>query len=530
MLGEKTMSSSKSPDPSEPTRYIYFNPNYSINNINVKVLVERAKRASECGSVINDNKMDISEVPPLEKITPEHAELLNHPSNLVIQTTSAPPGGSSSYYKYEEYCDIWDPSHPWYPRNIRYPENLLSLAADYVLRPGIAPKCRLPPLSKSELIERMDMIYRSDNLRNAMKLKSQREKFVRYLKLLKEQVQFESLRIDPTRQSYAQCRSKRKKMLELGVNEYYYINENAVDDIYERERTKTSKIKKHPGSRKLSMVLLSNTNAVPIPPSQALRDMDSSSLSSDQRRQIFRQHVLRSGKNRYIKFDSKFRFERSSQKLQETRERASPQSLIHINKFKCVNQHYTNVRRNNRLCRSYLKFGWCKYGARCLLIHDKNIAPKRKFDARSKNSKYRVNNTTFNSVNIRSSTCSSSKTLNHTPSSFRFVREPTLGPKHVGLHKKIVNKALKWKVRTAEQKQTVCPYFARKGTCAFGSKCRKKHDPREVALCMKYVFSRKCTIANCKLQHKVSISRLNVTLIDIHFCANFLPIFHILLS
>jgi len=156
-------------------------------------------------------------------------------------------------------------------------------------------------------------------------------------------------------------------------------------------------------------------------------------------------------------------------------------------------------------CRFYLKSGRCRFGPRCLRKHDPAKLPghlKKKLARSRPKSAFTVNN------NPRPSKPSTSTIPQpRTASDFKLVlnrqqsqKAPTI--KRSLAHKKIVNKALRWKRKTEGQKSVDCMFYIKRGACRFGTACRRRHDPDKVAVCTQFVQGN-CTKDDCLFQHKI---------------------------
>ena len=550
----------------EERRYIYFNPNFCINNINVKELVSRAQKASAT-CLVEDVPCTVKKpVNAILEITDEHQTQTNllgpdsyqsksprvvllptptvqsgSPRTITSQHVTEIPGPSLHNTQYSSRSiDGEDRDHPWYPNHPSYGSNLLSLAADYSIRPNQPVRCRLPPLSKKELIQRMEKLYRQGSIRKYLQLTSLVEKFIRYMNILKDQIEFDSLQIDYTNnQSYAECRRKRAMMKRLNVNEYHYINEHVVDDLF--ARSQSLKCFKKKNSKELD-----------------LSQIDTSKLTIGQRKFLFFHHVLKQGKTKFVN-------ENLGNNINEDAKPPELPELVSINKYKSVLKDSVvegkrksirtslSYRRSqdssHQDCRFYMRTGKCKFGVRCIRKHDpsklpvklkKAAARKRPKSTFSVNnlsrklitkkplrivSKFSLNNQVsrvLKSTNQVSRVLKSTVSQKHSvsvPSSsgasasaslfrtdYRFINNSTLGPTKVSMNRKSVRRALMWKRKTALQRKQDCMFFIRRGKCVFGEKCRKKHDPEKVVLCRKFIFSNTCTNDDCPYQHKVHVN------------------------
>ena len=567
----------------EDKRFIYFNPNFCINNINVKELVVRAEqaasvsKASDTSAHTNQNTLPLNgnqnnpfiSPPAVPAFTSESAR--NNPApawpgpadnppakkRVVLLPTPKPntfkippprhlnkgPVPAPSWIKdnpfYAKDVDWNDRDHPWYHRDPNYVSNLLNIAADYAKRPNEMPRCRMPPLSKRELLFRMEKEHKHGKLLSSL-VPCAVEKFIRYMNIVKDQIDFDMLRIDYSKnQSYSECRRKRSMMKALGVNKFHYVNEKAAEELFARSQNLQ-------GFKKQ------------IRKDLDLSKLDTSKLTVAQRRFLFKHHVLKQGKAVYVNPDKDRNPSSSSI--------SSP--LVSVNKFKAVSKASLVPTKNRKLrlslryrrsdepilqdCRFYIKTGKCKFGVRCIRKHDPSKLPTRlkKAAARKmpkssfsvinipklprrpysslpppliplselKPSKLPVVNlskTPRSSASVPSSSTASPPTSNtglvtapaastplHT-SNYRFINNPKLGPTKVGLNKKLVNRALKWKRKTATRRKQDCMFFIRRGKCAFGEECRKRHDPTKVTLCNHFIFYNRCNNSQCPFQHKV---------------------------
>ena len=134
-------------------KVIYFNPNFCINNINVKDLVAR-----------------VESIPP-----PSPRKIVNTLQALQSETNSAvqpphvlPPASLHPTPPHPKLpCEVWE---PWDSRNPTYNLHLTSLAKDYVNKPKetaglkFTRGSQLPMLSQQVLLQRMQDVY---NLGNA---------------------------------------------------------------------------------------------------------------------------------------------------------------------------------------------------------------------------------------------------------------------------------------------------------------------------------------------------------------------------
>jgi hypothetical protein len=587
---------------SEEKRFIYFNPNFCINNINVKELVLRAEQAALVSTAPGQSNLTTilhesgnqsnaliasSALPVFSPVSAEKnpAPVQPGPSDdrptqrpALLPTPShnpfkVPPPKQNKQFKRQRgvaapgwirdkpffVTDIdWnDREHPWYHHDPNYVSNLLNLAADYTRRPNQLPRCRMPPLSKRELLFRMEKVHKNGKLLSSLHLPSAVEKFIRYMRLIKDQIDFDMLRIDySNNQSYAECRRKRAMMKELGVNKFHYVNEEAVEELFARNQNLKG-FKKE------------------IRRDLDLSTLDTSKLSSAQRKFLFKHHVFNQGKRFYINKD----------KDKDSKEKATPASpnLVAVNKFKAVSKQSLAPSTKNKVrstlryrreepslqdCRFFLKTGRCKFGVRCIRKHDpsklpaklkKAAARKRPKSTFSVNNVPRrpVNNVSRRSVNnvsrppqssmppplvpisslkltkpqvvqtpstpqcstaaqqMSAATTSSKQSSSSAVTSqsvgpalfksdYRFINNPKLGPTKTGLNKKLVNRALKWKRKTAIRRKQDCMFFIRRGKCVFGDECRKRHDPAKVALCSRFIFYNRCSNSPCPFQHKVN--------------------------
>ena len=555
----------------EQKRFIYFNPNFSINNINVKELVLRAEQSASRTQSLTTQQPAQSALPlpnSQNNLFAQPSGAPSHVPNFREITSASYQSGSSniqpaqrpallptppSQFKvppakqhtkrgvagpswirdkpfFPSDVDWNDRDHPWYHKDPRYASNLLNLAADYAKRPNQYPKCRMPPLSKRELLFRMEKLHRNGKLLSFLHLPSAVEKFIRYMKLIKDQIEFDMLRIDySNNQTYAECRRKRAMMKGLGVNKYHYVNEEAVEELFARSQNLKG-YKEH------------------IRKDLDLSTLDTSKLTPRQRRFLFKHHVFGQGKRVYVNTDKD--------------KDSTPKSpnLVSVNKFKAVSKESLPQVKKNRIrlslryrrsddpaqqdCRFYMKTGRCKFGVRCIRKHDPSKLPaklKRAAARRRPKSSFSVNNVNLprrpysslppplipiSSLNQKPAPSSSnpvqdistkpaanapktvkslSRSLSNTD--YRFINNPVLGPTKVGLNKKLVNRALKWKRKTAIRRKQDCMFFIRRGKCVFGEECRKRHDPAKVALCSRFIFFNRCQISQCPYQHKVDTLR-----------------------
>ncbi|KAL5262964.1 hypothetical protein ACHWQZ_G008392 [Mnemiopsis leidyi] len=560
-------------------RFIYFNPNFCINNINVKELVLRAEQSASRSldkhqlaqstlslpSSQNYPFGQLQEIPSntstFTAITsassysgPSHAQSAQRSALLPTPPPQfkAPPAkqpkrgvAGPSWIRDKPFfpsdVDWNDRDHPWYHKDPRYASNLLNLAADYAKRPNQYPKCRMPPLSKRELLYRMEKLHRNGKLLSSLHLPSAVEKFIRYMRLIKDQIEFDMLRIDySNNQTYAECRRKRAMMKGLGVNKYHYVNEEAVEELFARSQNLKGYKKQ-------------------IRQDLDLSKLDTSKLSPRQRRFLFKHHVFKQGKRVYVNTD------------QNKDQSPKSPNLVSVNKFKAVSKESLSQVKKNRIrqslryrrsedpahqdCRFYMKTGKCKFGVRCIRKHDPSKLPaklKKAVARKRPKSSFTVNNVKLprrpvssmppplvpiSSLNLRPTPLSSTnptqaaavssatnipKTVNSLSRSlsntdYRFINNPVLGPTKVGLNKKLVNRALKWKRKTALRRKQDCMFFIRRGKCVFGEECRKRHDPAKVALCSRFIFFNRCQKLECPYQHKLIKEKMPLCL---YFYAN----------
>ena len=537
-------------------RFIYFNPNFCINNINVKELVSRAHNSNittsysrSCNDVSIKTEVypSVHIYPPspnqasvvLSSLEPDPPEanssrvvLLPTPTgnlssersqscNIITNSTSnvTEKPGPSRQKDFASNINWHDRNHPWFPRHPSYASNLLSLAADYSIRPNQPVRCRLPPLSKGELVFRMETMHRRGKVRKCLRNPTQIDQFIKYMKIVKDQIEFDKLEIDYTNnQTYAECRRKRAMMKRLNVNEYHYINEHVVDDLFTRSQNLKCFKKKIREDLDLSKI-------------------DTSRLSGKQRKFLFVHHVLKQGKAKFI-----------NEKLNYRKPPSSPK-LVSVNKYKAVLKDTVVEAKDQKIraslryrrtnfsihqdCRFYMTTGKCKFGVRCIRKHDPSKLPlkfKKAAATKRPRSAYTVNNLSSSQIKAPSSLQSTSSSSNQTTgisnttksfiskascsgssrlsslykADYRFINNSKLGPCKVSRNRKSVRRALLWKRKTALQKKQDCMFFIRRGKCVFGDTCRKKHDHDKVALCSKFIFSNNCNNENCPYQHKVN--------------------------
>ena len=447
------------PESEFPDRYFYFQPSYHINNVTMKDLQAMVQYSSgldaSCGV---DNYEEMEEQPNLP------TALLPTPgSRKTLLPTPAPllsnPGQNSLTFS---------------TANQGYAVRLLQLAHAYITDNGhISPE----DLSMEELLKKMDQYEAIPLAQRSGELSwYQAGKFTEYRGRLKMKIEFRELNIDSSKQSYQECVRKKKIMEELGVNKFNYVNERVVDEIYER-RNRMREFKKN----------LQNTLDV--------TKVDSSKLTAHQRILLFKRHI----KSKQDKIDNTKPLKLAGEFNYAIRKRKNPYV-------------YSTTAAPVADCRFYLATGKCKFGNKCIRKHDPTKLPaklKQQYARRMPKSAFKVNNNN-NAVPSTSaaSVVPSVKQQGKQPTraDFRFISNSTLGPKKVARNKKAVDRALKWKKRTAQQKQKVdCMFYIRRGTCLFGEECRKKHDPEKVALCRRFIFNGKCPTVGCLFQHRVGL-------------------------
>eukprot|EP00116_Pleurobrachia_bachei_P000087 sb/3460349/ len=456
------------PESEFPDRYFYFQPSYHINNITVRDLQAMVQYSSDadasCGFVTLDNYEEVQDddlrAPPHH---PAPTPLLPTPGSR--KTLLPTPLLSQDISKYS-------------PANKDYAVRLLQLAHGYITDSGHISE---EDPTMEDLLEKMDQYLAIPLAQRTGDLSwYQAGKFTEYRGRLKMKIEFLEMNIDTSKQSYQECVRKKKIMEELGVNKFNYVNEKVVDEIYERRNR----------MREFKNNLKKNLDVTKV---------DTSKLTAHQRILLFKRHI----KSKQDKIDN----------TKPIKQQTAGQFNYAIRKRKNPFV-YSTTAAPVADCRFYIATGKCKFGTKCIRKHDPTKLPaklKQQYARRMPKSAFKVNNNnnpvpSTSSAAVPSTTSGVEKyqqVKQPTRADFRFISNSTLGPKKVARNKKAVDRALKWKRRTVQQKQKVdCMFYIRRGTCLFGDQCRKKHDPEKVALCRRFIFYGKCPIVGCLFQHR----------------------------
>ena len=306
------------------------------------------------------------------------------------------------------------------------------------------------------------------------------------------------------------------------MNRFNFVSEHALDQEIQRRETQREKKKKIPATCKApaswtkpqvdveTSLTIDRRRGInvpkrkyTVPPNRIFDEWTnpnvtkpacSSQLTAEQRREVFKNKVLKSGKNKFVKFkpDTKYVRDPTAPAPDPTTSTAPPVPRpIKENKFKLINSTFSPHLSSSKFavksslkyirkrdpghqdCRFYLKSGRCRFGPRCLRKHDPSKLPshlKKKLARARPKSAFRINNN-LRPV-IKPTSRISSTAQRRSASDFKLVlnrqqsqKAPTI--KRSLAHKKIVNKALRWKRKTEGQKSVDCMFYIKRGVSSY---------------------------------------------------------------